>query len=232
MGVLASARDKLGDLWARLKGWAHSVPPDVWIGLAIAAATLIVVYLAYKKAGSSSNDGLSTSNPIIGQSNTPGTTPLTSQDVTGSNSGLFDISKLWTDPKQGSPGKPGHDKPGYTYVPSTLAQIIKSATTRDESVTARMSSNTNSAYASMVAISPYVQSIASNVPDESRIARSIQMPAAPSPIITSATTRDESVVAKIVQAVKPQPKPATAPIRPSPFAITSTPTQRGVNISY
>lgn len=242
MGVLASARDKLGELWYRVKAWAKSVPPDVWIGLVIAFVTLIVIYLAYRKAGSSSSSGQSTTDPIVGQSGVVGTTPLTSQPLSSADvisPGTFDISQLWTDPNKdkGGPKKTyGIDEPPIIGV--ARADIIKSATTRDESsivsqiqkfflappavvntgyvvgftnsrdesVTAKMSSNTSSSYPT------------------------VSTPA----VVPSATApgKDETAIAKLIQKVtpKPQPKPA-AIIRPSPFAITPVPTGRGVNIS-
>ena len=72
MGILANARGKLAEAWLRFKAWAHSVPPDVWIGLAIAFVTLIVIWLAYRKSGGSSSttttsdNGTSNGNPITG----------------------------------------------------------------------------------------------------------------------------------------------------------------------
>lgn len=221
MGVLDGARDKLAGLWERVKAWARSVPPDVWIGLAIAAATLIVVYLAYRKSGSSS-DGLSTTDPVIGQSDTPGTTPLTSQDVI--SPGAFDISQLWTRPTAGAPGKPGKAAGGLKETIDHIQGVFNQNELNGQNATIAAFSRSQAQQRAVIT--------SATTRDESAIVRSIQKPLTPSPIITSATTRDESVVAKIIQAVKPQPKPAAAPIRPSPFAITPTPTGRGVNISF
>lgn len=227
MSVIDSAKNKLGELWYRIRAWAHSVPPDVWIGLAIAFVTLIVVYLAYRKAGSSSSDGLSTSNPIVGTSGTPGTSSLTSQPLTSSDvvsPGMFDISQLWTRPASAVSGNPASGNPPVGRVPSTLKEIFQSATTRDESVTAKYSSNTNSVYADnakAAALASQMQNGANLVQQQYDLYQ--QQSAAP----------DESVIAKVLQAIKPAatPKPA-AIIRPSPFAINPKgPTGRGVDIS-
>lgn len=225
MGVVASARDKLGELWYRVKAWATSVPPDVWIGLIIAFVTLIVIYLAYRKAGSSSSNGLSTSDPILGAANAaaaPLSAPLSSQDVV--SPGMFDISQLWTRPASAVAGNPPKGIVESAVIGIAPADIIKSATTWDESVTARFSSNTNSVYAdnaSAAALAARMQSGADLVAQQAA-AYQVQSGAP-----------DESVIAKVLQAIKPQPKPAPAAIiRPSPFAITPTPTGRGVNIAY
>lgn len=75
MGVMANVRDKLGAGWARIKAWAKSVPPDVWIGLAIAAATLIVVWMAYRRGGGSTTDSGSITGDSSGAGANSGSLP-------------------------------------------------------------------------------------------------------------------------------------------------------------
>ena len=218
MGVMANVKGKLGDLWYRLKAWAHSVPPDVWIGLAIAAATLIVVWLAYKKAGGSSVSGTDTGIPI---DNLPVSGGSSSN---GSNDTLPTIPILDWGPNK-LPGNPSIVKPTAGTPDVGLNAALQNIYNQNES------NGQNATIAAFqrqqAATMAYYNSA---FPDESTIARAIQKPIAT--LTPSAPNHDESTIAKIIQKVKPQPSYSPAPVRPHPFAINPTPTGRGVDIAF
>lgn len=78
MASLQGAKAWIGDKFARLHAYIKSVPPDVWLGLAIGAGVLILAWLAYKHSQGSSTgqDGTvttSTDTPIIPDTSTSGT---------------------------------------------------------------------------------------------------------------------------------------------------------------
>lgn len=202
MGVMANVKGKLGEVWYRLKAWAHSVPPDVWIGLAIAAATLIVVYLAYKKAGGSSStvSGTDTGIPI---DNLPVSGGSSSSSSLGPLPTIFDFgpSKGPVTGDNGNSTLGKLDFRGFGTPPPDLGL--------------------NAALQNI-----YNQNEANG---QNATIRAFQQQQAATQAFYNSSFPDESAIAKIIQRVKPQPTPS---VIKHPMAVNPVHTGRGVDVSF
>lgn len=103
MASLQGAKAWIGDKFARLHAYIKSVPPDVWLGLAIGAGVLILAWLAYRKSQGSSSSGstdgtvtTSTDTPVIPDTSVSGTNNIIpslfgpgGDDNSGHISGIF-----------------------------------------------------------------------------------------------------------------------------------------------
>jgi len=255
MGILANARGKLAEAWLRFKAWAHSVPPDVWIGLAIAFVTLIVIWLAYRKSGGSSSttttsdNGTSNGNPITGPvlgSPIVANTPILSNPIIPPPILDWGPIKAITKPIIGKPSPSGAVVPVVSQdVWNKIEGNGQQGTiAAQQAAAARLAVlqnvyNTNEANgqnATIAAVKAQQLQTATVIKsattrDESMIVKAIQP--VPTSVVSSATTRDESKIVAAIKSTFTPKAPAPAPIiRPSPLAITAIPTGRGVNVAY
>lgn len=234
MGV----REFLADKWARLKAWARSVPPDVWIGLAIGFVTLLVIWMTYKKSGNSNSASTSTDNPIVGDTS-PGsltTIPGLSSSANPPSAYSFpDLTQLWT---QNSNLPPITTSPHAVQTPdtgymSTLNQnelngqnAVIAAIAQAAAATKAFLNNASPLDETTIAqtiqpkpiVNPFLA--AASPIDETQIARSVQSSSlATTSYLQAASPLDESSIARVTA---PAPAPAPIPITQH-YTILSSP---------
>jgi len=248
-------RDAIGDRWARFRAYLHSIPPHVWVGLIIGAIALVLAYLAWKNR----NDPLSPLSQItpLSDTTTTTTTPAAPTPTPVSLPGVPDLGNLIYPPGQyynyntqhpvtqatPTPGVAAFNTQiGYDIHQQSLLQRAQAAAASllQSASAPQHSYDIHAASANLAAIQAQQQTAVNNFH-----LSEIGSWTAPLTSVQTATQQIQSTAiqnfhqSEIGSWTTPlaAPAPAPRPILRPPTAytapkLTTTPTQRGTNVSF